>query len=103
VLALGRRLPEFVPRIPKELPPFGTGAGKVGTRDVDHRQLQSLAFGLTGTRNADVHAIRLIITIRIELRLHPQVMPNPIIGIFKRFHNLSFAILEDRNGGIRAV
>jgi hypothetical protein len=43
-----------------------------------------------------VHTVELAVTIRVEIRFHPEIMPDPSLLIGKRVYNLSLTILERR-------
>ncbi len=62
---------------------------EVRTGLIDHRDLQTLGIGLFRASHSHVHAIQLAIAIRIKLSFDPQIVPDPLVGIFKTFDFLS--------------
>ena len=91
-------LSEVVPGIPEIFQRGGGGPRKIGTGVIDHREFQSVGFGLPGTCNIHMHAVRLTVTIGIKFRLHPEVVADPQIGITESFHHHGLAIFEHRHG-----
>lgn len=89
-----RRLVDALARIPKVSPVVGSRSRKIGTRFVDHRQLEPFGLGLLGACYCDVHTIEPAICVRIELGLNPQVVSNPILLVFEAIDNLRFTIFE---------
>ena len=53
-------------------------------------------FRLNRSRYIDMHPVHFSIAIGIELRLYPQVMTNPTIGILECVYDLRFTVLDDR-------
>ena len=73
------------------------GAGIVRTRPVHDRDLQALGFGLPRTRDVDVHPVWLAVAVGVEIRFHPQILPDPRRRVLKGGHSLRHAIHEHRS------
>jgi len=73
-------------------------AGVVGARPVHHRHLQPLGLRLARPCHVHVHAVVAPVAVGVEVRLHPEVLPDPLRGIGEGRNDLGHAVHEDRPG-----